>query len=290
MSHKVNMIRQRFGRLVVLEEIEPKVFSSGRFTRQFLCECDCGTKKPVGIVPLRNGDTQSCGCLFSENLSKISTTHGLSKGYKKDPILGIWNNIKTRCFLENSPRYPRYGGRGITMCAGWRDDAGAFARDMGPRPSPKHSTDRKDNDGHYSCGKCSECVENGWPANCRWATQEEQCNNKSTNIVIEHDGKSLTIAEWSRLLDIPRHVFEDRISTGIAGDKLFYEDDLRVLRGNRIHAFGKTKLLSEWADEFGLKKGTIYARYALRGWCVECAISEPTVGGKCEHIGHSVRS
>lgn len=39
-----------------------------------------------------------------------------------------------------------------------------------------------------------------------------------------------------------------------------------------IEAFGETKGISEWAEEFGLKKETVIARLQ-RGWCNEDAVS-----------------
>lgn len=86
-----------------------------------------------------------------------------------------------RCENENNSAYHRYGGRGIHICAGWRKSVDAFLADMGPKPTPDHSLDRKDNDGGYWCGKCDECTENGWPTNCRWATDAEQQANKKAD-------------------------------------------------------------------------------------------------------------
>jgi hypothetical protein len=71
-----------------------------------------------------------------------------------------------RCENANHNAYKRYGGRGIKVCAQWRDDYQAFLRDVGRRPSPQHSLDRIDNDGHYA------------PDNVRWATAKQQANNR----------------------------------------------------------------------------------------------------------------
>lgn len=59
-----------------------------------------------------------------------------------------------------------------------------FAADMGPRPSPDHSTDRLDNDGGYWCGRCPECLRNGWRLNVAWGTREQQQNNLSINVSV----------------------------------------------------------------------------------------------------------
>lgn len=113
----------------------------------------------------------------------------------------IWNGMITRCLDATSAAFKNYGGRGIKVCQRWRKDQDgmwAFVEDVGRRPSPDHSLDRIDNNGHYSCGHCDECIANGWPANCRWVTAKEQSLNMRTNIRALIDGKLVVLLEVCR--------------------------------------------------------------------------------------------
>jgi hypothetical protein len=89
-----------------------------------------------------------------------------------------------RCTNPDSTGYARYGGRGITVCDRWRESFANFLADMGPKPTPRHTIDRINNDGNYE------------PGNCRWATGKEQCRNTRRNRYIEHDGRRMTQVEW----------------------------------------------------------------------------------------------
>jgi hypothetical protein len=112
----------------------------------------------------------------------------------------VWRAMVARCHDPNNSSHRSYGARGITVCAQWRASFEAFRGDMGPRPSSKHSIDRKDNDGPYS------------PENCRWATRKEQALNRRTNTLIEFDGKALTLGEWALVVGVPRLTLLTRIT------------------------------------------------------------------------------
>lgn len=120
-------------------------------------------------------------------------------GAGRTSLYRIWGLIKQRCTNPNHPDFPRYGGRGIAMCARWAGSFSAFAEDMGPRPSDGHSVDRIDNNGGYE------------PSNCRWATRSQQARNRRNTHLFEHDGRSATLAEWSAVTGIGRSTLSMRL-------------------------------------------------------------------------------
>ena len=207
---KLISVGQRFGRLLVKEK-HPERHRG--YHVQWVCFCDpehggCGKTTQVTTGNLNRG-TQSCGCLIREAIVKSKVTHGLTKTTE----YRIWRGIVQRCHNENHDHYTDYGGRGITMCEEWRNDFMVFLRDMGPRPSAKHTLDRKENNKGY----CKD--------NCRWATMLEQQNNKRTNLYFEFDGEIRTLAEWCREFDVDY----ERMRYYLSKKEMGFEDALDLL-------------------------------------------------------------
>ena len=166
----VSLLGRRFGRLFVIERAANRVASDA--AARWTCRCDCGNEKVVDSRDLRAGHTQSCGCLRQEVSKSANTRHGHAD-HRLDGIrtrasasYRAWQAAKCRCSNPRDIHFHLYGGRGIQMCAEWRDDFCAFLVAVGPRPSPELSLDRIDVNGHYA------------PGNVRWATRSEQARNR----------------------------------------------------------------------------------------------------------------
>lgn len=126
-------------------------------------------------------------------------THGHSTNGSTSTTYNSWMNMRQRCSDPNCPKYPRYGGRGIRVCARWQRFEN-FLADMGEKPEGL-TIGRKDNDGDYT------------PDNCRWEVAEQQANNKSNSRLFEKDGKTQTITQWSRELGVSVRALYYRIDT-----------------------------------------------------------------------------
>ncbi len=123
--------------------------------------CICGVVRKVAADALRNGTSRSCGCLKSEVVhGKI--THGMSY----TPEWKTYHSAKKRCNNPNDSRFESYGGRGIKFLFTSFEE---FYKEIGPKPSAKHSINRIDNDGPYG------------PGNVEWATDVQQRQNKRRN-------------------------------------------------------------------------------------------------------------
>ncbi len=193
---------QTFGRLTVLRQIDRPAHVRGRHA-YWEVQCVCGTLAHVSGPDLIGGHTQSCGCLQRERAYAVNYQHGRSH----TPEHSIWIKMIERCEQPRATGYRHYGGRGIRVCERWRESFTNFLADMGPRPTPKHSIDRIDVNGHYE------------PGNVRWATQREQMNNTRSNRVLDWNGEQLTMTQWAERMNLRPGTLGFRIRSGWSVDR-----------------------------------------------------------------------
>ena len=131
------------------------------------------------------------------------TTHG-KKGTK---IYNIWRGMRDRTRHESHRQYKDYGGRGIKVCDEWNsfETFYKWAVENGYRDGL--TIDRIDNDGNYC------------PNNCKFATREEQANNKRNNHILTYNGESHNITQWAKILGVSREAIAQRICRGWSVEK-----------------------------------------------------------------------
>lgn len=189
MGAPINRVGEKYGRLTVILRVPNR-------PSYWLCRCECGIEKEIHSGNLTSGRQTSCGCSRMESVQKANSTHRETK----TRLYRIWSNMKSRCYNPRVRAYYRYGGRGIKVCPEWLDSYENF-RDWALKSGYRDdlTIERNDNDGDYC------------PKNCRWATREEQANNKSNSRYIEFNGEIRTVAEWAHMLGMDHRALWDRL-------------------------------------------------------------------------------
>lgn len=239
----------RYGKLTIIKEIE---IADGQPSR-FLCKCDCGNESIVRGDTMRRGGARSCGCIGPAK----RTIHGMSR----EPLYNIWTTMKARCLSTKSKAYPIYGKRGITICDEWKENYPQFKKWAIEQGYKKGLTlERIDNNGPYN------------PQNCTWASRTIQANNRRNNRLISFNGKTLTMAQWSKRTGIKQHTLRRRIVAGWPIDEALSGE----LRKDVKYSFdGKSQPLKEWAAQTKIGYSTLRNRLNS-GWSIEKTLTKPT--------------
>jgi hypothetical protein len=153
--------------------------------------CHCGRLHVFATSTLKNPRVKGCGC----------GNNAVMHGKVNTPEYRTWAAMKARCFNPAVVAYPDYGGRGITVCGHWLDFKNFYA-DMGPKPSARHTIERRNNNGDYE------------PDNCCWATPGAQARNRRSNILLTVNSETMTAKDWAVRLSIKSATIYRRLAKG----------------------------------------------------------------------------
>jgi hypothetical protein len=191
-------IGQRFNYLVVKSKL-------GRIKGHlmFSCLCDCGNVKNIRGSSLISGNNKACGCKQDTHSINFSSNYrnGASFLGKLTQTYNVYKKLIDRCCNLKNEKYKNYGGRGIKVCSRWLESYENFYQDMGEKPKDK-SIDRIDVNGNYE------------PQNCRWATIEQQANNKTDTIRLVIDGVEYSQSLLAKKLNVTPHAIEYHLRKG----------------------------------------------------------------------------
>lgn len=249
-------IGEIFGRLTV--EKVGHAFVGKSFVSVVEAKCACGGVWVGEINSLRSGTTKSCGCWNLDALTARNTKHGMSG----TPEHHAWKGMKKRCLNAQGKDFHLYQGKGIRVCDRWLDSFDNFYADMGEKPSPKHSIERRDSDKNYE------------PSNCYWGTPMQQARNTSRNVFYKYEGSSKTLKEWCDELNLPYYTIKSRLADGWDVVKAF-ESPVKKTQAGRLFAFDGLELTAaQWSSRTGIGYTTLLHRLKS-GWSIERALSTP---------------
>jgi hypothetical protein len=175
----------------------------------------------------------------------------------KHPLYVTWKMMRQRCTNPKAVGYKNYGGRGVKVCDRWQQFEN-FAKDVGARPSDKHTLDRHPNKhGDYE------------PNNWRWATSKDQNRNRRSNRLITYKHKTKTVTEWGEFFGMPPTRILGRLKYGWSFEDAVSAEPRTPLK---LRLKSTSLTIEEWSIKLGIPAVTIYSRL-YKGWPTQKILS-----------------
>ena len=161
------------------------------------------------------------------------------------PLYDKWVHMRQRCNNPNDKNYPHYGGRGIKVCPEWDNNEDGFlnfyhwAINAGWKPNCGLSIDRRNVDKGY------------FPENCRWADNELQGSNQTSNRYIQYNCWVFSMNIWAKIAEIDYYKFYNRFRKGWDFERAIFtntkfSEDKMITVPNEFEIYNKYQ---EWVDD-----------------------------------------
>lgn len=123
-------------------------------------------------------------------------------------IYSIWGHMRNRCVNKKYNKSHIYFEKGIQCCEEWNEFKVFYSWAMANGYTDILTIDRIDGNKNYC------------PENCRWATVQQQNDNKSDNVLLTYKGQTKNITQWAAELGVNRNLLYKRKDKGLSDEDI----------------------------------------------------------------------
>ena len=221
----------------------------------YKCHCTkCNQELIISSHMFADTRMRLCYCdLPDDYIGQVSNFGNYSKKkYEFDfhdpnikPLYEKWVHMRQRCNCPNDKKYPHNGRPGIKVCPEWDNNEDGFlnfyhwAINAGWKPNCGLSIDRRNVDKGY------------FPENCRWADNELQGSNQTSNRYIQYNCWVFSMNIWAKIAEIDYYKFYNRFRKGWDFERAIFTDtkfskDKMITVPNEFEIYNKYQ---EWVDD-----------------------------------------
>ena len=174
----------------------------------WLCQCDCGREiERAGYLltkAVKQGRPSSCGCVHHLKTHGHVTKHAS----RQERLLNnVWSAMRQRCLNPCNKDFPRYGGRGISMCEAWGDFATFYDWAIAGGYRPGLTIERVNVNGDYE------------PTNCTWIPNARQALNWEHSLRVSYNGRTQGIRQWALECGLNYYTLKTRLAKGWSAER-----------------------------------------------------------------------
>lgn len=266
-QRKVDMTGERYGKLLILREVDSIRYDCGKKERMWECKCDCGKIVVYSQSNIRSGNSRSCGCskaidLTGRKFGKLSVICKDQPIQKEDRKVYKWI---CKCDCGNTVSI-----RQSSLLSGATKSCGCITKNKKYGDIGKHRL--KD----------------------IWHSMRERCENPNHKSYKHYGLRNIGVCEewkdpdtgyiafynWAMNNGYKIGLTIDRIDVNgnYTPDNCRWISNLSQQRNKRTNRYveynGEVKCISEWAEIYNLKTDTL--SYRLKhGWDIEKALKTP---------------
>jgi hypothetical protein len=280
--NKIDLLGQKFGKLTVIEEAEPRIYDNGHRKNMWKCRCECGNVTIVPVDRLMGGHTKSCGCLRNEYLHKRHYKDLKGETFGKLYVVDLadirdkYSHIYWHCKCECGNELNVSSTQLIT---GHTKSCGCLHKETLVQRNKKNAKHNMCNSRIYNI----------------WGSINDRCRNSNSSNFENYGARGITVCDdWvgtneNGFINFYNWAMNNGYTDELSIDRIDvngnYEPSNCRWATNKMQANnrrtskilivdGVSHTISEWSDITGICETTINNRI-IRGWSDKDAVTKP---------------